>query len=138
MKVIVVATLIAAALSSAGAFQIPASHVGLFSKSSLAARSLVTTRLRGGASSATMATFYDLSEKDAAGAMVKFDKFKGKVVYGVNVASKCGYTASGYSLLSKLSKMPGVEVAIFPCNQVNSPIPYSCSVCTTLFDRGCV
>jgi glutathione peroxidase-family protein len=33
-----------------------------------------------------MATFYDLAEKDAAGQMVKFDKFKGKVVYGVNVA----------------------------------------------------
>ena len=37
--------------------------------------------------------------------------------------SKCGYTASGYSLLSKLSKMPGVEVAIFPCNQV-STLPF--------------
>jgi hypothetical protein len=85
-KVIVAATLIAAALSSAGAFQLPASHVGLFSKSSLAARTLVTNRLRGGASCATMATFYDLAEKDAAGQMVKFDKFKGKVVYGVNVA----------------------------------------------------
>jgi glutathione peroxidase-family protein len=37
----------------------------------------------------------------------------------VNVASKCGYTASGYALLSKIAEMKdqGVEVAIFPCNQ---------------------
>ena len=48
-----------------------------------------------------------------------FENFKGKVVYGVNVASKCGYTASGYALLSKIAEMKdqGVEVAIFPCNQ---------------------
>ena len=37
----------------------------------------------------------------------------------MNVASKCGYTASGYALLSKIAEMKdqGVEVAIFPCNQ---------------------
>mmetsp|Transcript_12052 Transcript_12052/g.17376 ORF Transcript_12052/g.17376 Transcript_12052/m.17376 type:complete len:165 (+) Transcript_12052:92-586(+) len=62
-------------------------------------------------------SFYDIVEKDANGEAVKFDKFKGKVLYGVNVASKCGYTASGYALLSKVSKIPGVEVALFPCNQ---------------------
>ena len=35
------------------------------------------------------------------------------------MASKCGYTASGYALLSKIAEMKdkGVEVAIFPCNQ---------------------
>ena len=57
--------------------------------------------------------------------MVNFDKFKGKVVYGVNVASKCGYTASGYDLLSKIAKMPNVEVAIFPCNQFGGQEPGS-------------
>ena len=76
-------------------------------------------------------------------------------MYGVNVASKCGYTgiissfiivtivvqrshirsisiftlftASGYTLLSKIAKMKteGVEVAIFPCNQVyNAPFRF--------------
>ena len=34
------------------------------------------------------ASFYDLSEKDANGNVVSFEKFRGKVVYGVNVASK--------------------------------------------------
>jgi Glutathione peroxidase len=73
---------------------------------------------RRAASSLSMGSFYDITEKDAAGNSVSFSKFKGKVVYGVNVATKCGYTASGYALLSKISKMNGIEVAIFPCNQV--------------------
>jgi hypothetical protein len=79
---------------------------------------LITRSFRKLNTSCNMASnFYDIVEKDANGEMIKFDKFKGKVVYGVNVASKCGYTASGYALLSKVSKMPGVEVALFPCNQ---------------------
>jgi glutathione peroxidase len=71
-------------------------------------------------SSLSAASFYDIVEKDSSGNDVPFSKFKGKVVYGVNVASKCGYTASGYSLLSRIAalKDKGVEVAIFPCNQV--------------------
>lgn len=66
-------------------------------------------------------SFYDIVEKDANGKDVPFSNFKGKVVYGVNVASKCGYTASGYALLSRIAalKDKGVEVAIFPCNQVH-------------------
>ena len=72
-----------------------------------------------------MSSFYDLTEKDAKGVDVKFDKFKGRVVYGVNVASKCGYTASGYALLEKLSKMDGVEVLLFPCNQFGGQEPGS-------------
>ncbi len=58
--------------------------------------------------------FYSLVEKDNKGNEVSFEKFRGKVVYGVNVASKCGYTASGYALLSKLAalKDKNIEVAI--------------------------
>ena len=58
-------------------------------------------------------------EMDANGNEVSFEKFRGKVVYGVNVASRCGYTASGYALLSKLSNLKdkGVKVALFPFNQ---------------------
>lgn len=71
-------------------------------------------------STLAMSSFYDINEKDATGKSVSFSKFKGKVVYGVNVATKCGYTASGYALLARIAKMKseGVEVAIFPCNQV--------------------
>lgn len=49
----------------------------------------------------------------------------GKVLYGVNVASRYGYTASGYALLTKISKMEGVEVLIFPCNQFGAQEPGS-------------
>lgn len=31
-------------------------------------------------------------DQDASGKDVSYSKFKGKVVYGVNVASRCGYT----------------------------------------------
>ncbi len=70
---------------------------------------------------AAPSSFYDITEKTASGQDFSFSNFKGKVVYGVNVASKCGYTASGYALLSRVAalKDKGIEVAIFPCNQVS-------------------
>ena len=73
----------------------------------------------------TAKEFYNIVETDSKGSPFKFDKFKGKVVYGVNVASKCGYTASGYKLLEKISEMDGVEVALFPCNQFGGQEPGS-------------
>ena len=65
--------------------------------------------------------------QDSKGAPFSFDKLKGKVVYGVNVASKCGYTASGYALLEKVAAMKdrGVEVLIMPCNQFGGQEPGS-------------
>jgi hypothetical protein len=59
---------------------------------------------------------FSLFPKDSNGKAVDFSKFKGKVVYGVNVASKCGYTESGYALLSRIAalKDKGIEVALFP------------------------
>jgi glutathione peroxidase-family protein len=83
----------------------------------------------GKGSSANLAdapqNFYDIVETDGKGQPVNFNKFKGKVVYGVNVASKCGYTASGYALLERISAMKdqGVEVMIFPCNQFGGQEP---------------
>ena len=71
-----------------------------------------------------VSSFYDIVEKDANGNDFSFQNFKGKVVYGVNVASKCGYTASGYNLLSRIAQLKdkGVEVAIFPCNQFGGQV----------------
>ena len=59
---------------------------------------------------ATDASFYGVVEKDGKGQPFPFEKLRGKVVYGVNVASKCGYTASGYALLEKVAAM---SVSIF-------------------------
>jgi len=49
--------------------------------------------------------FYDIVEKTGDGSDFSFSNFKGKVVYGVNVASKCGYTSSGYALIAKLAAL---------------------------------
>lgn len=64
---------------------------------------------------------------DSNGKEVDFTKFKGKVVYGVNVASKCGYTANGYALLQRIASLKdkGVEVMLFPCNQFGGQEPGS-------------
>mmetsp|Transcript_51329 Transcript_51329/g.89577 ORF Transcript_51329/g.89577 Transcript_51329/m.89577 type:complete len:152 (-) Transcript_51329:232-687(-) len=70
-------------------------------------------------------SFYDIVETSADGQEVSFKQFEGKVVYGVNVASECGYTESGYDLLSRLSKIVGVEVLVFPCNQFGAQEPGS-------------
>lgn len=90
-----------------------------FSSSSIVSKSSLANTLKMSGS------FYDITEKDEKGRDVKFDKFKGKVVYGVNVASRCGYTASGYELLSKLAAMKdqGMEVMMFPCNQFGAQEP---------------
>jgi hypothetical protein len=46
-------------------------------------------RASTGARALSMASsFYDITEKDSKGNTVSFSQFKGKVVYGVNVASK--------------------------------------------------
>ena len=84
-----------------------------------------SSRLFTAARSLSMNSFYDITEKDYQGQAINFSKFKGKVVYGVNVASKCGYTASGYNLLSKIAKIDGAEVLLFPCNQFGGQEPGS-------------
>ena len=69
--------------------------------------------------------FYDIVEKDAEGKDVSFSKFKGKVIYGVNIASLCGLTESGFKLINKVAKIEGVEVLLFPCNQFLGQMPGS-------------
>lgn len=57
--------------------------------------------------------------KDISGNEVGADKFAGKVVFAMNVASACGYTSSGYDLFKRLTDKYSadefVAVAI-PCN----------------------
>ena len=46
--------------------------------------------------------------------------YRGKVLYIVNVASHCGYTASNYAAFKSLAKHRdnGFEILLAPCNQV--------------------
>jgi hypothetical protein len=67
------------------------------------------------------ASFYDIVETDLYGNELKFEVFRDKVVYLVNVASYCGYTAENYELLRNLRqyRSKGLEIVIAPCNQVS-------------------
>lgn len=44
------------------------------------------------------------------------DAFDGKVVLAVNVASACGYTNSGYSIMKQIGALDGTAVVAVPCN----------------------
>lgn len=64
-------------------------------------------------------SIYDIVEKDINGKDVNFDKFRGKVLYIVNVASHCGYTAENYKTFRNLAKHRSefFEIIVAPCNQ---------------------
>lgn len=65
-----------------------------------------------------VASFYDLpAADDVEGKQFDFSQLKGKVVYAVNVASKCGYTKENYEQFNALVKKPGVDLLLFPCSQ---------------------
>lgn len=63
-------------------------------------------------------SFYDIVETDIEGKEFKFDIFKGKVVYVINVASYCGYTDENYKMFRALKKYQpeGFVTVLAPCN----------------------
>ncbi|KAK5983231.1 Glutathione peroxidase [Trichostrongylus colubriformis] len=71
-------------------------------------------------------SIYQFKVKDADNKEVTLDKYKGKVLIVVNVASQCGLTNSNYTQFKELLdkyKSKGLEVAAFPCNQFGSQEP---------------
>ena len=69
--------------------------------------------------------FYDIEVKDINGNEFTMEKYKGKVLLIVNVASKCGFT-NQYEGLEKLHEKyasKGLDVLGFPCNQFLSQEP---------------
>jgi len=77
--------------------------------------------------SATKGSFYDYEVKDIDGKAVPLDKFKGKVVLVVNLASQCGFTPQYTELeaLYKKHQKAGLVVVGFPCNQFGAQEPGS-------------
>uniref|UniRef100_A0A8R1XWS2 Glutathione peroxidase n=1 Tax=Onchocerca volvulus TaxID=6282 RepID=A0A8R1XWS2_ONCVO len=71
-------------------------------------------------------TIYDFTVKDADGKDVSLEKYRGKPVVIVNVASQCGLTNSNYTELKQLMehyKDKGLAIAAFPCNQFGGQEP---------------
>ena len=95
-----------------------------------------------------MTSIYDLSVKDIDHQEISLEKFKGKTLLIVNVASRCGFTPqyNGLQSLYEKYKDKGFEILAFPCNQfgsqekgTNDEIKEFCSseynVSFTLFDK---
>ncbi|CAL0312656.1 unnamed protein product [Lupinus luteus] len=71
---------------------------------------------------------YDFTVKDSKGDDVDLATYKGKVLFIINVASKCGLTNSNYAQLNQLYhnyKDKGLEILAFPCNQFGEEEPGS-------------
>ena len=95
-----------------------------------------------------MKSIYDFSVKDIDHEEISLEKFKGKTLLIVNVASRCGFTSqyTGLQSLYEKYKDKGLEILAFPCNQfgsqekgTNDEIKEFCSteynVSFTLFDK---
>ena len=67
------------------------------------------------------ASFYDIVEKDIEGNDVSFARFRDKVVYGLNVASRCSSTPGEYTRLREIGRQhadnPGLQMVAFPSGQ---------------------
>jgi glutathione peroxidase len=72
-------------------------------------------------------SLYDFTMATIAGKSLKLDKYKGKVVLIVNVASKCGLTPQykGLEELYKENKAKGLVVLGFPANNFGGQEPGS-------------
>jgi len=69
-------------------------------------------------------SFYKLHAKTNNGEVISFEKFKGKKVLLVNLASQCGYTPQ-YSELEKLNQLHKEKITIpgFPSNDFGGQEP---------------
>ncbi|OWR45009.1 juvenile hormone epoxide hydrolase protein 3 [Danaus plexippus plexippus] len=72
-------------------------------------------------------TIYDFTVRDIHGREIKLDKYRGKVVVIVNVASQCGLTDTNYHQLNELhdkyARSRDLRILAFPCNQFGGQEP---------------
>ncbi|XP_066254529.1 uncharacterized protein [Euwallacea similis] len=75
-------------------------------------------------------SIYDFKVTTIQGEQVPLSQYKGHVCIIVNVASKCGHTASNYKqlveLYNKYSEAKGLKILAFPCNQFGEQEPGDC------------
>ena len=77
------------------------------------------------AKDSSMKTIYDFKVKTIQGEETTLEKYKGKVLLIVNVASQCGFTPQydGLETLYQQYKEKGLVILGFPCNQFGSQEP---------------
>ncbi|XP_066152414.1 uncharacterized protein [Euwallacea fornicatus] len=72
-------------------------------------------------------SIYDFKVTTIQGEEVSLTQYKGHVCIIINVASKCGHTASNYKqlveLYNKYSEAKGLKILAFPCNQFGEQEP---------------
>ena len=70
---------------------------------------------------------YDVVETDNKGNEFLFNSFQNKVLFIINVASRCPYTKDYYSLFRRLFKYKkhGLEIILAPSNQVQQTFHYT-------------
>ncbi len=81
--------------------------------------------------------FYNFQLKSIEGDLIDFNKYRGKKVLLVNVASKCGYTPQ-YADLQELHETHGDQIVIlgFPANNFGSQEPGSNSEIASFCQRN--
>jgi len=93
------------------------------------------------------ANIYGFSYTDIDGVEQSMNRYKGKVLIVVNVATKCGYTKGNYEQLQEMYdkyKDKGLSVLAFPCNQFLNEEPgteaeikeFACSRFKVTFDMA--
>ncbi len=70
-------------------------------------------------------SIYAIEVKDIDGKIQTLQKYEGRVILIVNVASRCGYTGQyeGLQLLHEKYEKEGLSILGFPCNQFLSQEP---------------
>ncbi|XP_018358509.1 PREDICTED: probable phospholipid hydroperoxide glutathione peroxidase isoform X1 [Trachymyrmex cornetzi] len=84
-------------------------------------------------------SIYDFTANSIRGEEVPLSKYKDHVCLIVNVASKCGLTATNYKELNELydeyAESKGLRILAFPCNQFNGQEPGNSEEICSFTDR---
>ncbi|CAK9805785.1 Probable phospholipid hydroperoxide glutathione peroxidase [Anthophora quadrimaculata] len=100
---------------------------------------VIATTMSGNDNYKDATSIYDFTVKNIKDEDVPLSKYEGHVCLIVNVASKCGLTATNYKELNELydeyAESKGLRILAFPCNQFNGQEPGTNEDICTFADR---